>query len=398
MIKVVIQNLADSAVVATVLWALWRVGASILAASRGRPAWVQNLIRIFLAFVLAWIGIGFALAYETVNRLLRVPASLRGALSGGAYVWAFSVTGGYLLFRLWRWAMDRAGVAGVDPGRRKLVNAAGGALAVAPFALAGFGGLVERTDFHVREVDIPIPDLPRDLEGLRLLQLSDIHLGPFLDERELARVIDEARNLRPHLAVVTGDLISMGGDPLDACLRQLARLSADAGILGCMGNHEAYARAQKYTAEQGSRLGIDFLRERARPLRFGAATLNVVGVDYQAIADSSRYLTGAERLIAPGALNVLLSHNPDVFPSAAKKGFDLTISGHTHGGQVNVEILHHDLNAARFFTRFVYGRYTLKRPSAGLASLYVSRGIGTIGLPVRIGAPPEITLLRLRAA
>jgi hypothetical protein len=256
--------------------------------------------------------------------------------------------------------------------------------------MAGFGGIVQRTDFRVREVDIAIPNLPRDLHGLRVLQLSDIHLGPFLSERDLARVIDESRNLRPHLAVITGDLISMSGDPLDACLRQIARLRPDAGILGCMGNHEIYAGVQEYTFEQGARLGIDFLRERGRPLRFGEATLNVAGVDYQPQRLREHYLDGAESLIAADAVNVLLSHNPNVFPIAARQGFDLTIAGHTHGGQVNVEILHQNLNVARFLTPFVYGRYNLDR-----ASLYVSRGIGTINLPIRIGAPPEITLLRL---
>ncbi|MEO7654029.1 MAG: metallophosphoesterase, partial [Bryobacteraceae bacterium] len=84
---------------------------------------------------------------------------------------------------------------------------------------------------------------------------------------------------------------------------------------------------------------------------------------------------------------------PDVFGVAARQGFDLTIAGHTHGGQVTVEILHQTLNVARFITPYVYGQYRL-----GSAALYVSRGIGTIGLPVRIGAPPEISLLRLVSA
>ena len=92
----------------------------------------------------------------------------------------------------------------------------------------------------------------------------------------------------------------------------------------------------------------------------------------------------------PGALNLLLSHNPDVFPTAVKKGFDLTISGHTHGGQVRVEILRQDLNVARFFTPYVDGLYR-----EGRSSIFVSRGIGTIGMPARLGAPPEVALLRL---
>ena len=92
-------------------------------------------------------------------------------------------------------------------------------------------------------------------------------------------------------------------------------------------------------------------------------------------------------------LNVLLQHNPDVFPTAARQGWDLTLAGHTHGGQVNFEILNQDLNVARFYTPYVRGLYR-----SGRSAIYVTRGIGTIGMPARIGAPPEITLLRLRMA
>ena len=98
-------------------------------------------------------------------------------------------------------------------------------------------------------------------------------------------------------------------------------------------------------------------------------------------------------MIRPEAFNVLLSHNPDVFPVAAGMGYDLTISGHTHGGQVRFEILREDLNIARFYTPFVDGLYR-----KGAASIFVSRGIGTIVLPVRMGAAPEVALLRLAAS
>jgi predicted MPP superfamily phosphohydrolase len=386
------HNLADLVLFSVVIWAQWGIGSSILAKSKSRSTRIAGVIRLLVVVFVLWLAVGFALAFNEVNRHVLAPAWLRGVVSGGAYLWAFTTTGAYLIRRLWRLRPGSAGTADFDPGRRKLVNAAGTTLAAFPFVMAGYGGLIERTSFGVREIDIPVPNLPRDLQGLRIVQLSDIHLGPFLTERHLARVIDEARNLRPHLAVSTGDLISMRGDPLDACLRQLARLKPDAGVLGCMGNHEVYAQAQDYTTAEGGRLGIDFLRGRARALRFGEATLNIAGVDYQPQRLRRHYLDGAERLIAPGAVNVLLSHNPDVFPVAAEQGFDLTIAGHTHGGQVNVEILHQSLNIARFVTPFVYGRYL-----AGRSSLYVSRGIGTIGLPIRIGAPPEITLLRLTA-
>jgi predicted MPP superfamily phosphohydrolase len=283
--------------------------------------------------------------------------------------------------------------ADFNPGRRRALNAAGNLALAAPFAALSYGALIGRLDFRVREVDVPVPGLPADLEGLRLLHLSDIHLSAFLSEAELARAIDAANELRPHLAAVTGDLISSPGDPLDACIRQLARLKTDAGVAACMGNHERFARVESYTAAAGARAGITFLRGQSRPFRFGGATLHVAGVDYQPLFRKADYLRGAGRLVAPGETNVLLSHNPDVFPVAAWQGYNLMLAGHTHGGQVSVEILEQAINPARFITPYVYGLYRL-----GPAAAYVTRGIGTIGIPARLGAPPEISLLRLRKA
>ena len=332
---------------------------------------------------------GFVLGFSFLVSKYKLPPSPALIAGGVAQIWLFSSTAGYLAYLGMRILAKRIWAPTFDPSRRRLLNATGGALLAAPFAVVGYGSLVERLDFHVREVEIPVSNLPQDLDGLRLLQLSDIHLSAFLREKDLARVIDSANELRPHLALVTGDLITAAGDPLDACLRQLARLRADAGILACMGNHEDYAMIENLAEREGARLGIPFLRKRAQALRFGDAVLNVAGVDYQ--RSGKRYLRGAERLVLPGAYNVLLSHNPDVFPVAAEQGYDLTLAGHTHGGQVTVEILHQPINPARFFTPYIYGLYR-----RGTAAEYVTRGIGTIGVPVRFGAPPEIALLRLR--
>jgi hypothetical protein len=119
----------------------------------------------------------------------------------------------------------------------------------------------------------------------------------------------------------------------------------------------------------------------------------VAGVDYQPLFQKANYLRNAARLVVPGETNLLLSHNPDVFPVAARQGYNLMLAGHTHGGQVSVEILDQAINPARFFTPYVYGLFR-----QGPAAAYVTRGIGTIGIPARIGAPPEISLLRLRKA
>ncbi|MBV9743871.1 MAG: metallophosphoesterase [Acidobacteriia bacterium] len=283
--------------------------------------------------------------------------------------------------------------ADTNHSRRRALALAGNTLMAAPLAAIGYGALIERTNFEVRELELPLPELPGDLHGLRILQLSDIHLGVFLSERELARMIDAACSLRPHVAFATGDFISTFGDPLEACLRQLARVKADAGMLGCLGNHERYAQAEDEATRLAARTGIRLLRSEACRLRFGNSVLNVAGVDYQPSRDRENYLRGTEQLIAPGACNLLLSHNPDVFPVAARQGYNLVLAGHTHGGQVNVEVLDQSINPARFLTEYVQGAYRI-----GTAAEYVTRGIGTVGIPARVGAPPEITLIRLQKA
>jgi hypothetical protein len=252
----------------------------------------------------------------------------------------------------------------------------------------GYGVFIQRLNIRLREQTIAIPGLPDDLDGIRVVQLSDIHLSPFLSERELVHAVAMANETIPHLALVTGDMITGNRDPLDACLKHLAALHAEAGIFGCLGNHEIYAHAEDYATIAGARLGIRYLRMESTRLKFGGTVMNLAGVDYQPFREP--YLIGADELVQPEMFNVLLSHNPDVFPVAVRQGYDLTIAGHTHGGQVRVEILREDLNIARFFTPYVDGLYR-----DGGKSIFVSRGIGTIGLPARLGAPPEVALLRL---
>jgi len=274
------------------------------------------------------------------------------------------------------------------PARRNFLRAAKAALFAAPAAAIGYGVFIERLNLRLREENIAIPNLDPDLEGLRIVQLTDIHLSPFLSVEDLERAIAMANETRAHLALVTGDLISTSADPVDECLDRLRFVRADAGIYGCLGNHEVYAGVESYVEQRGARLGMRFLRKRSEPLRFGKATMNLAGVDYQRM--HSPYLVGAQTLIVPGTLNVLMSHNPDVFPVAAGQGWDFTIAGHTHGGQVRVEILDASLSIATFFTRFIDGIYRQNGKS-----IFVCRGIGTIGAPIRLGCAPEVALIKL---
>lgn len=326
--------------------------------------------------------------------LMRVPRMARN-VPGSWTLWppAVSIAWGLLMlswlvgFALVRWFSGRSGQVH-NTGRRAFLKTARSAAFAAPPAVLGYAVFIQRNQLELREQRIEIPGLAPDLDGLRLVQLTDIHLSPFLSRAQLERAVAMANETRAHAALVTGDLITTRRDPLDDCLNVLRGLRADAGVFGCLGNHEQYANAQDYTEREGARRGLRFLRHAAATLRFGNATLNLAGVDYQRSRDP--YLVGAEELVLPGAFNVMLSHNPSVFPVAARQGYALTVSGHTHGGQVRVEILSADLNVARFYTPYVDGVYR-----RGAASIFVSRGIGTIGIPARYGAPPEVALLHL---
>jgi len=338
------------------------------------------------------LAAGYVCSYSEVVGLLPLPPAMVATVGAVTIFYLLISVAGLIIYTVIQPILKKLNTD-TDLSRRRALQAAGGVLMASPLAAIAYGALVERTNFHIRETDIPLKGLPQDLDGLRILQLSDIHLGLFLSEKELARVIDAALELRPHIAFATGDFISTFGDPLEACIQQLARIKADAGMLGCLGNHEYYAHVEPLATELAARAGIRILRGEAQQLRFGSAVVNVAGVDYQRVANKPHYLREAAGLVYPGALNVLLSHNPDVFPVAARQGYHLTLAGHTHGGQVTVEILDQTINPARFFTPYVRGLYRLDE-----AAEYVTRGIGTIGIPARIGEAPEVTLLRLRKA
>lgn len=270
--------------------------------------------------------------------------------------------------------------------RRKFLRASTAAACALPAAVAAFG-VITRKDFVINEIELHHPRVPKDLNGLRLLQLSDVHLGRFFLPRDLRRVVDASNGLRPDIAFITGDLISDRFDPLDTCLEELRRLKAVAGLWGCLGNHELYSGLERATTLKARALDIFFLRQRAESLRFGNSRIQLSGVDYKPHAP---YISNASELLAPDDFNLLLAHTPEAFPEATAKGFDVVLSGHTHGGQINLDLMGANLNIVDLKTPYTKGLY--KRENS---LLYVNSGLGTIGVPVRIGAPPEITLIRL---
>jgi predicted MPP superfamily phosphohydrolase len=288
-----------------------------------------------------------------------------------------------------------------------------------PFLAATYGFAAGRLRYTIVRVDVPVANLPKELDGLRIAQLSDIHIGDYMPPPEIARAVDMANSLQPDISFVTGDFVSSIGDPLDTCISELSRLRAPLGVWGCNGNHEIYAgvedEAERLFREKGMRL----LRASSVVVEHNGGRFNLLGVDYQRDHMVSGERTGPmlgeiEGLIRRDMPNILLSHNPNSFRRAAELGIELSLAGHTHGGQVKFEIVDHSVSPARLISPFVAGLYRLPIPqsiptnghagnvpaSSGLqkAALYVNRGLGTFGFPVRLGVPPEITLLTLRRA
>ncbi len=231
---------------------------------------------------------------------------------------------------------------------------------VFPFVAATYGFAAGRLRYTIERVDVPIANLPPELDGLRIAQLSDIHIGDYMPPREIARAVAMANELQPDISFVTGDFVSSEGDPLDACISELAKLRAPLGVWGCNGNHEIYAGVEDEAERLFQQHGMRLLRARNQVIEHKGARFNLLGVDYQRDHMVSGERTGPmlgeiEHLVRRDMPNILLSHNPNSFPRAAELGIELSLAGHTHGGQVKVEIVDHNITPARLISPFVAG-------------------------------------------
>lgn len=279
-------------------------------------------------------------------------------------------------------------------GRRELIrNTATGAALSVGFGSALYGAVFGRRDYQVVEVPVPIPGLSPRLDGYRIAQLSDIHFGLYIGEPELESAVELVRSARPDMVVLTGDLVDH--DPayapwLGRLVRRLEQLKLRDGVIVVPGNHDYYAGIDAVlgAAHEG---GGRILRNSGRVIGDAGGAFALLGVD-DVWAERAGYgvrpdLDRALAMVPNDIPRVLLCHNPEFFPKARGK-VALQLSGHTHGGQVNL-----GLRPAEFVLPYVEGLYQ----ESG-SHLYVNRGFGTAGPPARVGAPPECTLVVLTAA
>jgi hypothetical protein len=271
-------------------------------------------------------------------------------------------------------------------------------MTTAPFVAGAYGMFYERLNLEISHRRIKIPRLPCVFEGFRVAQLSDIHIGPFMTAEEIRRYVGIANGLKPELVALTGDFVTWDPSTQSAVVDALAGIKAPFGVYGCLGNHEMWAKVEDSITRLFARRGIRILRGERAFIRSGGEVINLLGVDFQSRSPMGprgqrlvrEYLQGVDRLLAPGTANILLSHNPNTFDRAAELRIDLSLAGHTHGGQVTLEFIHPDLSPSRLITPYVRGWF--EKPGG---QLYVNRGIGTIIVPIRFGSPPEITIFEL---
>jgi predicted MPP superfamily phosphohydrolase len=288
--------------------------------------------------------------------------------------------------------------APADPTRRQLLAraAAGGALAAA--GGAGVLSLVSATGpAEIEEVPVRLARLPRALSGFTIAQVSDLHVGPTIREREVRRMVEQVNALRPDAIAITGDLVDGSTAELGAIVGHLGKLVAPHGVFFVTGNHEYYSGAEAWmTFLEG--LGIRVLRNQRVALGDaspGGASFDLAGVnDWSAgqrgpavHADLAAALAGRD----PQRSLVLLAHQPrlDQVGAAVKAGVELQLSGHTHGGQLFPWTL-----AVRAVFPYVKGLH--RHVEGGQeGQVYVHRGTGYWGPPMRLGSPPEIAKLVL---
>jgi predicted MPP superfamily phosphohydrolase len=283
-----------------------------------------------------------------------------------------------------------------EPSRRAFLGRAVSAATAAPFVGATYGLLYGRLNLETTAPRIHLPRLPQSLRGFRIAQLSDIHIGPFMPEEEIRRYVKIANELKPDMVVLTGDYVIFDPATAPHVVRALSGLRAPYGVYGCLGNHDGWARCEDELTAMFAQTGVRILRHQAVPITVPGGAFNLIGVDFQTRRPFGRspmvrrFLEGVDQLMAPDQVNILLSHNPDTFDRAAEMGIDLSLAGHTHGGQAALEFISPEIAPSRLVTPYVAGRF--EKPGG---QLYVNRGIGTIGVPIRIGAPPEISVFEL---
>ncbi len=368
---------------------------------RVRALGITALKGLFITMNLLFIGVGLIVLsrvalsprmspaiWETLSSSLLYPLAAWQAGSVGSFVVIVFMDALKLLSSRRGSQADPLLPAPGRSSRRRFIRQLSRSLALAPFGVSAYGVYVASRAFEIERVVVSWPRIPDGLRGLTIVQLTDIHVGPFMSEWRLEEYAHIVNRLEPDLIVITGDFVSSSNRYVAPAIRALSSLRARLGVFGTIGNHEHYTDSISPLIDGFSRHNMKILLNESVHLDVDGVKLHLVGIDYLP-STAAGFDEVAHGLIADGP-TILLSHQPNVFPRAAERGIDLTLAGHTHGGQIVLDVLGVKISPVSLRTPYVAGLFHL-----GDSRLYVSRGLGTTGPPVRVNAPPEITHMTL---
>jgi len=240
------------------------------------------------------------------------------------------------------------------------------------------------------EKDIYLPNLPPTLDGLKIAQLTDIHFNPDKDEEIIAKAVAAVNAAKPDIIALTGDFVTDSHLVFAPLMNLLSKLKAKHGIYGIMGNHDGWSNGRGFYRHGFQQAGLEFLVNQGTSIQVRGEKLFITGTDsiWSGTVDAPKCWRGHS-----GETVLALVHEPDVFDQLREEyKVDLQLSGHTHGGQCRVPLVGHAPVKVQYGRNYIYGEY-----EKGDSKIFVSRGLGTVGLRVRFACAPEVALLTLRS-
>ena len=369
---------------------------------------------VFAVFNFPWIFVARRVLFGTVWGLGRMPY-LGPWIAWQMLGWIFcGLVTVYLLMKGMWWVWERTGGragqrAGGPPSdatarqpdspaarlsRRQFLARATYAYATLGAAVSGYGIWSAYRLPEVTRRTLYFKDLPPAFDGLRVLHVSDVHAGIHMERDKMEAIVAQANALGPDLILQTGDMIDISPSYIPDYVRAFRELAAPLGVVTSIGNHDYYTGDRAVI--RGVRdAGSVFIRNDVHLIERGGATLALLGIDdpqnWMYDDPQAAVVNETLRRAPPEAFQILLSHRPGAFDSAAPRGIPLTLAGHIHGGQFAIPVV--GVSAGALITKYVMGLFERNG-----CQLYVSRGIGVVGVPIRVFVPPELALLELRRA
>ncbi|MFC1724400.1 metallophosphoesterase [candidate division KSB1 bacterium] len=271
--------------------------------------------------------------------------------------------------------------------RRKFLQIVTAGLTAAPVLATGCSIIFNSRDFLITNIELNFPDLPENLRGLKLAQVSDFHCNEFSPKEVIAKAVGIINDADIDLVFITGDFVPRQAENIYPCMEAVRECRTRHGIFASIGNHDYWANARLITRVVEEN-GIPVFINCGKTLNIRGEKLNILGVDDMWVGNPN--INAALDTVEKGHFNILMSHNPDYWETVKRYDIGLTFAGHTHGGQVGIDLFGIGFHAGEFFHEYNRGLF---RDNGKV--LYVNQGIGFTGPPIRLNTPPEITFVTL---